>query len=59
MFKCKSLGMSAKRRLCEEVVVPTALHGAETWNMGAAERKRLNVMEMRCLRNDTNGSGEE
>ncbi len=28
-----------------------ALYGAETWNMGAAERKRLNVMEMRCLRN--------
>ncbi len=32
------------------VVVPTALYGAETWNMGAAERKRLNVMEMRYLR---------
>ncbi len=30
---------------------PTALYGAETWNMGAAKRKRLNVMEMRCLRN--------
>ncbi len=32
------------------VVVPTALHGAQTWNMGAAERKRLNVMEIRRLR---------
>ncbi len=31
-------------------MVPTALYGAETRNMGAAERKRLNVMEMRCLR---------
>ncbi len=51
VFKCKSLGMSAKRRLYEGVVVPIALYGAETWNMGAAERKRLNVMEMRCLRN--------
>ncbi len=50
VFKCKSLGMSAKRRLYEGVVVPTALNGAETWNMGAAERKRLNVMEIRCLR---------
>ncbi len=50
MFKCRSLGMSAKRRLNEGVVVPTALYGAETWNMGAAESKRLNVMEMRCLR---------
>ncbi len=51
MFKCKSLGMSAKRRLYKGVVVLTALYGAETWNMGAAERKKLNVMEMRCLRN--------
>ncbi len=48
MFKCKSLGMSA--RLYEGVVVPTALYGAETWNMGAAERKRVNVMAMRFLR---------
>ncbi len=50
VFKCKLLGMSAKRRLYEGVVVPTALYGAEIWNMGAAERKRWNVMEMRCLR---------
>ncbi len=49
-FKCKSLGMSAKKRLYEGVVIPTALYGAETWNMGVAERKRLNVMEMRYLR---------
>ncbi len=49
MFKGKSLGMNAKRRLYEGVVVLTELYGAETWNVGAAER-RLNVMEMRCLR---------
>ncbi len=42
--------MSTKRRLYEGIVVPMALYGAETWNMGAAERKRLNVMKMRCLR---------
>ena len=50
VFKCRSLGMNAKRRLYEGIVVPTALYGAETWNMRAAERRRLNVMEMRCLR---------
>ncbi len=38
VFKCKSLGMRGKRRLYEGVVVPAALYGAETWNMGAAER---------------------
>ncbi len=26
------------------------LYGAETWNMGAAGRRRFNVIEMRCLR---------
>ncbi len=50
VFKCTSLGVNAKRRLYEGVVVPTALYGAEIWNMGAAERRRFNVMEMRCLR---------
>ncbi len=41
MFKCRSLGMSVKRRLYEGVGSGTALYGAETWNTGAAERKRL------------------
>ncbi len=41
MFKCRSLAMNAKKRLYEGVVVPTALYGAETWNMGAAERKKI------------------
>ncbi len=49
VFKCRSLGMSAKGRLYEGVVVPSALYGTETWKMGTAER-RQNVMEMRCLR---------
>ncbi len=49
VFKCTPLGINAKRRVYEGVVVSMALYGAETWNMGAAER-RLNVMEMRCLR---------
>ncbi len=31
--------MSAKRRLYEKVEVTTVLHGAETWNMGAVERR--------------------
>ena len=46
----RTLGMSAKRRLYEGVVVPTALYGAEAWNMKEADRRRLDVFEMRCLR---------
>ncbi len=49
VFKCSMLGMNAKKRLYEGIVVTTALYGAETWNIGAAERRRLNVMEMRCV----------
>ncbi len=50
VFQCRSLGINAKRRLYAGVVVPTVLYVAETWNVGTAERRRLNVMEMRCLR---------
>ncbi len=39
----KSRRISAKRKLYEGIVVPTALYKAETWNMIAAERKRCNV----------------
>jgi len=44
------LGMGAKRRLYEGVVVSTALYGAETWSLKQEDRRRLDVMEMRCLR---------
>ena len=43
--------MEVKRGLYESIIVPTALYGAETWGMKAADKKRLNVMEMKCLRN--------
>ena len=32
------------------VVVPTALDGAETWSMRSANREKVNVLEMKCLR---------
>ncbi|KAK7944872.1 hypothetical protein WMY93_000600 [Mugilogobius chulae] len=46
VFECRSLGMDAKRRLYEGVVVPAALYGAETWSLKVAEKRKLNVMEM-------------
>ena len=30
--------------------VPTALYGAEAWGMRSAERRKLNALEMKCLR---------
>ncbi len=47
---CRSLGMNAKIRLYEGVVAPIVLYGAETWNTGAAKRRRFNVMDMRWLK---------
>ena len=42
--------MKAKKCLYEEVIVPTALYGAEAWGMRSAERRKVNVFEMKCLR---------
>ena len=50
VLQCRLLGMYVQRKLYEGVGVLTALYGSEAWNVGAAERRRLNVMEVRCLR---------
>ena len=34
----------------EGVIVPTALYGAEAWGARSAERRKVNVLEMMCLR---------
>ncbi len=54
VMACSECSQPAERAshqpgLYEGVVVLMVLYGAETWNMGAAQR-RLNVMEVRCLR---------
>ena len=44
------LGIKAKRCLYEGLIVPTALYGAEAWGMRTTERRKVNVLEMKCLR---------
>ena len=44
------LGIKAKKCLYEGVVAPTALYGAEAWVMRSAERRKVNVLEMKYLR---------
>ena len=46
----RGLGIKTKKCLFEGVIVPTALHGAEAWGMRSAERRKVNVLEMKCLR---------
>ena len=40
----------AKKCLYEGVIVPTALYGAGAWGMRSAERRKVSVLEMKCLR---------
>ena len=46
----RGLGIKTKKCLCEGVIVPTALYGAEAWGMRSAEIRKVNVLEMKCLR---------
>ena len=45
----RGLGINAKC-LYEGIIVPTALYGTEAWGMRSTERRKLNVLEMECLR---------
>ncbi len=47
---CVSNFECVQRKDYERIIVTTALYGAETWNVGAVEMKRLNVWELRYLR---------
>ena len=46
----RRLLINAKKCLYEGVIVPTVLYGAEAWGMKSAERRKVNVLEMKCLR---------
>ena len=46
-WKNRELGMRAKRRLYDSVIVPTVLYAAESWGMRTTDQKRLDVMEIR------------
>ena len=47
----RGLGLKEKKCLYEGVIVPTALYGADAWGMRSAEKRKVNVLEMKCLRN--------
>ena len=40
----------AKKCLYGGVIVPTALYVAEAWGMRSAERRKVNVLDLKCLR---------
>ena len=47
----RGLRMNVKKALYEKVVVPTVMYGSELWGMRVSERQKLNVFEMKYLRN--------
>ena len=42
-------GIIANKCLYEGVIVPTALYGVEACGMRSVERRKANVLEMKCL----------
>ena len=50
VFCCRMMGMDVKRKLHERIAVLTTLYGMETCSTAVAEKKKLDVMKMRCLR---------
>ena len=40
----------AQKFLYEGVIGSTSLYGPEAWGMSSAERRKVNVLEMKCLR---------
>ena len=53
VMKNRGLGMNVKKVLYEKVAVLTVMYGSELWGMKVTERQKLNVFEMKCLRNMT------
>ena len=46
----RGLGIKAKKCLCEGVIVSTALYEAGALDMRSAERRKISVLEMKCLK---------
>ena len=46
----RGLGIKAKKYLYEGKIVPKVLYREEAWGKRSAERRKVNVLEMKCLR---------
>ena len=49
VLSSRGLGIKSKNCLYEGVIVPTVLYLAEAWGMRSDERRKVNVLEMKCL----------
>ena len=46
----RGLRINAKKCLYEGIIVPMVLYGAEAWGIISAERRKVSVLEMKCLK---------
>ncbi|XP_068206843.1 uncharacterized protein [Palaemon carinicauda] len=51
VVKNRGLGINVKRVLYAKVIVATVIYGLEFWGMKVIERQKLDVFQMKCLRN--------
>ena len=50
VMSIRELWIKAKKCIHEGVIVPTALYRAEAWGMRNTERRKENVLKIKCLR---------
>ena len=50
MLSNRGLGINAKKCLYEGVIVPISLYEAEAWGIKRAKRRKVNVLEKKCLK---------
>ena len=46
----RGLDINVKKCVYKALIVPTELYEADAWGMRSAERKKVNVFEMKCFR---------
>ena len=46
----RGIGIKAKKCICEGVIAPIGLYGAQAWGMRSAERRNVIVLQMKRLR---------
>ena len=49
-LKSRTMSKGVKATMYQQLIVPTVTYGAETWWLREAERRRLKVFEIKCLR---------
>ena len=50
VLRNRGLGIKANMCLYGGKIVPAAVYGVEAWGMRSAERRKVDVLEMKCLR---------